>query len=267
MRQNGLRKSQYKILLIIVGVGLVLAVVESFDALKPVKSGIQQVTIPVQAAFFQARRSVNNIVVTVGEIGRLRSWNIQLTEENALLTADNQRLAEFATENEALREQLGISSQKPRNLIAAKTIGFSPLASKKMLLLDKGEVNGVKKGFLVVLKNILIGQIYEVTPMSSSVQLISDPDSRIPSITSKKVRGVTVGQFGAEIELTEVVQGKSLNVGDLIGTTGEGGYTEGFVLGKISEVKKIEKELFQKATIDPLVSLEELSTVFIIGDK
>jgi rod shape-determining protein MreC len=246
---------------------LVLAVFESFGALKPVKSGIQQVTIPIQAAFFQARRNVNNVITTVGEIGGLRSENIQLAEENAVLTAENQRLVELATENKALREQLGITSQKTQNLIAAKTIGFSPLVSKKMLLVDKGEVNGVKKGFLVVIKNILIGQIYEVTPMSSSVQLISDPDSRIPSVTSKKVRGVTVGQFGAEIELTEVVQGESLNVGDLVLTTGEGGYAEGLVLGKINEVKKVEKELFQKATIAPLVSLDDLSTVFIVSEK
>ena len=183
------------------------------------------------------------------------------------MKAENQSLQELAEENQALREQIGVSIEGMENLLVAKTIGFSPLVSKKLLIIDKGKIEGVEKGMIVVVKNIFIGRIYEVSPHSSSVQLVADPDTKIAAITDKKVRGIVSGQFGAEIELKDVVQGESLKTLDLVITIGDDEIPRGLVIGEIKEVKKVEKELFQRATIKPLIEPESLSTVFILIDR
>ncbi len=267
MRRLVLKRSQYRILLIIIVIGIILTIFESTGLFDPIKKGVQQVTVPIQITLFQIRQNIKNTSATISGIGDIRSQNALLSEENALLKAENERFSKLEEENKTLRRQLGAVPSKKQNLIIAKTIGFSPLASRRLLLIDKGEIDGVGKGMVVVVKNILIGQVHEVAPRSSSVQLVADPDTKIPAITNKKVRGVVEGQFGAEINLTNVVQGDTLNVGDLVLTTGEGNFPAALVIGEIKEVKKVEKELFQKAIVSPLLRPEELTTVFVLAEK
>ena len=267
MRRSDLKRSLYKILIALIAVGFIFVVLEKAGTMDTIKGPVQQVTIPIQIGLFQVRNNVGNFFQTLSEIGDLRSSNLQLEEENALLKAENQRLGELSDENKALREQIGASVRSKQSLLVAKTIGFSPLVSKKLLIIDKGKLEGVEKGMVVVVKNIFIGVIYDSSPHSSSIQLVSDPDTKIPAITAKNVRGIVSGQFGAEIELREVVQGKSLNSGDLVLTIGGSEIPRGLVIGEINEVKSVEKELFQTATINPIIEQDSLSTVFILIDK
>lgn len=267
MRQINVNNPQYKVLSALIIAGLIVGAIESFGFLDPLKKPIQFVTVPIQLSLYSAKLNVENTFKTFGEIGSLRDSNLALEEENAILVAENAKLELLKEENEALRRQIGSTSTKNQELIVAKVIGESPIVSKRLLLIDKGEVHGVSEGMVVVDGNVFIGEIFSVSPRTSSVQLISDPENKIPVVTNRKVRGLVVGQFGAEVELTNVVQGDTLNVGDLILTTGEGGYPSGLVIGEIKEVKKVEKELFQKAVIEPLIDPSSLSTVFLVVDK
>ena len=261
------KNSQYNILLYLIAIGLVFALLEGFGLVSPIRSFIQKISIPIQISLDQTKNNTRNIFSTLSDAIELRDKNAHLGEKNALLRAENERLKSLESENKILREQLGVSKLKKEVLFVAKKIGFSPLATKKLLLIDKGETSGIKEGMIVVVKNILIGRIFEVSPHVSSVQLISDPDTKIPAITQGKVRGIIQGQFGAEIELRNVVQGEKLSVGELVLTSGESGYPAGLVIGEIKEVKKVEKELFQKATITTLISEDNLTTVFVVGEK
>ena len=267
MRRFDLKGSLYKIFISLIAVGFLFVALERVGAMDPIKGPVQQVTIPIQIGLFQIRNNVGNFFQTLSEIGDLRNKNLQLEEENALLKAENQKLGELSDENKALREQIGASIKSKQSLLVAKTIGFSPIVSKKLLIIDKGKLEGVEKGMVVVVKNIFIGVIYEVSPHSSSIQLVSDPDTKIPAITVKNVRGIVSGQFGAEIELREVIQGKRLNSGDLVLTVGGSDIPRGLVIGEIKEVKSVEKELFQRATIKPIIEQDKLSTIFILIDK
>ena len=267
MKGTPFRKSRYRILLILIIIGLVFTFSEALGLLEPVRNFAQKVAVPLQLVVYQSKQNVENVLATVTEIGSMRDKNSSLSFENTILIAENTKLQELAQENKVLREQLGATSSKNQNLIVAKTIGVSPLASKRLLILDKGEINGVRENMIVVVKNILIGKIFEVFPRSSSVQLISDPDTKISVVTGRKIKGILEGQFGAEALLTNVVQSDTLKVGDLVSTTGEGDFPSGLVIGQIKEVKKVEKELFQKAVVAPFLLPESLSTVFLLDDK
>ena len=267
MRKFKVNNPQYKILSVLIITGLLIGAIETFGFLDPLKKPVQFVTVPIQLSLYNAKLEVENTFKTFAEISSLRTSNLSLEEENALLLAENAKLELLKEENEAIRRQIGSASIKDQELIVAKVIGESPIISKKLLLIDKGEVHGVKEGMVVVDENIFIGEIYAVSPRTSSVQLVSDPENKIPVVTNRKIKGLATGRFGAEVELTNVVQGDQLNVGDLVLTTGEGGYPSGLVIGKIKEVKKVEKELFQKAVIELLINPASLATVFLVVDK
>ena len=267
MKHIELKNSRSKIIFIILIVGLILASIETLGVLDPIRNAAQVVVVPIQLSLYKVKLNTETGLKTLGEIGSLRDKNVNLEEENAKLVAENAKLKLLKEENEALRKQLGAASNVDQELILATVIGESPLISKKLLLIDKGEVNGIKEGMVVVVENIYVGKIYVVTPRTSSIQLVSDPENKIPVITDKKVKGIAVGQFSAEVELTNVVQGDTLNKGDLVLTTGEGGFPSNLVVGRIKEVKKVEKELFQRASLDLLINPASLSTVFVAVEK
>lgn len=184
---------------------------------------------------------------------------INLEQRVAELTVDSERLTALEKENTALRDQMGVTSPNTYTLIPANVIGL-----ERYLIVDKGAFNNVKKGMVVLSKNIYIGTIFDVKPTSSRVLLPSDPDSLLSVQTSKTgVKGILVGQFGSAMQLTKVVQQDELKVNDTIITSGEGGIPKGFIIGTIGSIEKKENELFQSAIIKPLVDSNHIDIVFI----
>ncbi len=169
-------------------------------------------------------------------------------------------------ENETLRQQLG-AKKFSKKLIVAAVIGQDPLISSSQLLVDKGGSDGVGEGALVIIKNILVGKIVTASNSTSSVRLLVDSETKIPAVTASGVGGIIKGEFGIEIVLEKVVQGKKLNRGEIVFSSGEADFPKGLVLGKIARVESKPAALFQKAAIDPLISYEELETVFILGSE
>jgi len=132
---------------------------------------------------------------------------------------------------------------------------------------DKGSVDDVKRGELVVVKDILIGEVVSVGEVSSRVRLLSDAKTKIPAVSEDGVKGILKGEFGNSISFDKVVQGEKLARGQIIFSSGEAGIPKGLVLGKINKVENQPAALFQKADIQPLLPLDKLETVFIIKKR
>jgi len=88
------------------------------------------------------------------------------------------------TENKNLKTELGLNS--PTNyegeLIAARVMFDQESPFLKSLLVNKGTKHGINKGMTVFSKKYLIGVIIETNYLSSRVLLITDLNSRIPTI-------------------------------------------------------------------------------------
>jgi len=262
-----LKQPGYRSLIIIFLLGAIISFGEARGLFNPLKGLVEDFTIPVQISLYSASRNVKNTLSTVKDIGNLRDENAKLSEEAALLTAESVQISLLKEQNSALRKQIRALPTEKENLVVADVIGLSPFVSNKLLLIDKGEKSGLRKGMVVVLQNILLGRIYQTTPRTANVQLVSDPQTKISAVTSRKVHGIVQGQFGAEILLTNVVQGDTLKVGDLVMTTGEDNLPSSLVIGKVSQVKSVQKELFQKAVVTPLILYENLTSVFVLTEK
>jgi rod shape-determining protein MreC len=257
---SGQKQKTFFTLILIVAL---LFFLERLGVTKFLENPIEKFFRPAQLGLYKSRQDFNNFVATITSIGTLRARESDLERQNALLTAENARLKKLEEENKLLREQLG-AKIAAKNLIAASVIGTDPLFSSEELILDKGKQDGVKEGALVVLKDILIGQISTVADSTSVVRLLTDPETKVPAATESGAKGILEGEFGAGLILTQVVQSENLIVGQLVYTLGEADFPRGLVLGKIARVQKNPADLFQKASIEPLIPFGSLDLVFII---
>jgi len=257
---KGAKQKTFFTLILIVAL---LFFLEGLGAIKFLEDPIQKLFRPAQIGLYKTGQDFNNFVATIKGVGTLRERENDLEAQNALLAAENARLKGLEEENKLLREQLG-AKVVAKNLIAAAVIGTDPLFSSEELILDKGKRDGVKEGALVVLKDILIGQISTVADSTSVVRLLTDPETKIPAATESGAKGILEGEFGAGLILTQVVQSENLQVGQLVYTLGEAEFPRGLVLGKIARVQKNPADLFQKATLEPLISFGSLNLVFIV---
>lgn len=248
-------------LIIILLIGFLLLEVAGIS--KYIETPIQKVFSPVQIALYKTKQDFLDFTGTLGQIGQLREKESKLSKENALLLAENATLKKLEKENKILRGQLG-AKKFSKKLIVAKIIGQDPLVMSSQLLVDKGESDGVDVGALVILENILVGKVVTVEHSTSTVRLLTDPETKIPAVTTSGVRGIVKGEFGNKIVLEKIVQGKKIKTGEIVFSSGEADFPKGLVLGKIAQVKTKPAAIFQKAMINPLILHEELETIFIL---
>lgn len=247
--------------------GLALIFLIKTGVLNPVVGTFQKITIPLQYGFTSSVDSIGNIVSTFAQIGDLRGKNSSLNLQIATLKAENSQLKIFETENKQLREQIGAARGDLQTVTVAKKIGYSGLMSKSVLLVDKGSAQKVRKGDLAVYKNILLGEVVDVSANLSSVQLLADPATKIPVVTDKGSEGLLQGVFGTAIEISDVLQEDRLDEGDTIFTSGKTGYPRELMIGRVDSVNKIEKEFFKKAGVKPFVNIKDLDLIFIVRGK
>mgnify|MGYP000064712324 CR=1 FL=1 len=250
MKTKKLNLREFRYYPILFFIGLVLFFFISFGWLNPLISLMQNLTLPLQIGFHQVSLGVGNFAQTTLQIGGLRGKNSELTLENSLLKAENAKLKLLEEENQSLKEQIGSKKESKLEIkLSAAVIGTGGLGTKKVLLIDKGSNDNVSKNDLVVVKNILVGKVVDVSPKISSIQLLSDPDTSIPVITQSGVEGILEGKFGSEILLTNVLQSEELKEKEIVFTSGKGDFPRNLVVGEIAKVNKIEKEFYQSATI------------------
>lgn len=249
--------------IVLITIGLLFFFFVRTSFFQSVWGTFQTVSVPIQASFNQTTKNVGSFFQTIFEIGNLRKNNSDLSIDNAKLIAENQKLRVLQKENESLRNQIGSPANGLKTIAAAHPIGNGAVGVKSVLLIDQGTDNKVQNGDLVTVGNILVGQIVNVSSKISSVQLLSDPDTKIPAITAGGAEGIIQGQFGSGIKLTDVVQEKVLNVDELVLTSGRNSWPKGMVLGKITKVNKVEKDFFQTADIVSTVDINSLSLVYV----
>ena len=134
------------------------------------------------------------------------------------------------------------------------------------IFINRGSDDGLKKGMPVITDKGLVGRIDAVTATAARVQLITDTSS-VVNVRLEPDRGDAqiVGSLTGEITATMVSQDVSLQTGDLVLTSGLGGtYPSDLVIGQITTIRKQSSELFQSATVQPVVDFTTLQAVLVI---
>jgi len=112
----------------------------------------------------------------------------------------------------------------------------------------------------------LVGRIVYVGATTSRVLLITDVSSSVSAVVqSSRAYGVVNGQRSGTLLMKYIRQGEQLKTGDIVVTSGVGGvFPEGFMVGRVTDVRQIDIEMFQEARVDSQVDFDRLETVLVI---
>lgn len=183
-----------------------------------------------------------------------------LKKKEAEISALEEMVKILKEENLSLRKQLETPLPPQWEYLDAKVIGLG-----QELTINKGQRASLKEGQIVLISNLLVGKIKQVSSGQSLVLLLIDSKSKIPVYTSDtKARGMLTGQYGTKVILTNVLQEDNLVIGDKVLTTGEANFPRGLLVGKVSKINKRTADIYQQAEVDLLINYQELETVFVL---
>ncbi|MDO8644466.1 MAG: rod shape-determining protein MreC, partial [bacterium] len=194
--------------------------------------------------------------------------NQKLKSENAVLEAKVLLFNEISNENERLRDLQGWQNRSTWKSLSARVIGYDSLASSRILTIDRGTKDGLKRRQPVISKEGLVGQIYRVSSKTSQVLLLTDPSSQIDVRSDRsRARGLIRGfltktkldrdDFVGRLAYLE--RSQEIQVGDLMVTSGLNDlFPKGIPVGDVSSVKVRDEDVFQEAIIEPKVNIGRL---------
>ena len=175
---------------------------------------------------------------------------------NKFLKLENEKLRNLINEN--------INSEE----ILAKVLIDRESPFLKSIILNKGTKDNVKMGMALIDGVYLVGQVIEVNYTNSRALLLSDLNSKIPSVLApQNIQAVISGtgkNYGI-IEHTKDNIEEDLNESDtIVYTSGLGGiFKSGIPIGKISKDTKNKVNFFSDFTQLNYIKI----TSFSIGDK
>jgi rod shape-determining protein MreC len=204
--------------------------------------------------------------------GNQTQINKNLLTQNQALLSNLADLEVLKKENEVLRQALSLGLNQNYELImgrvtAKDNVRIFGVAYGDSILINKGNADGVKKGFPVVLgSKILLGKVVDVYDNYSRVILLSSKDSVIDvSVANTDVFALSKGLGNQKITLDMFPKDKDLQPGWPVVTSALGSaYPAGLLVGTIGQISNIDSETFKKSEINPAYNLNTLDYVFII---
>jgi rod shape-determining protein MreC len=231
---------------------------------------------PVELGLAGLFGQVAEVAGTVQKIGELARQNERYREEIDRYEAQLVRMRELEAENQDLRSLLGLRQKAgPSELIPIRKIAGDPNPFVGSFTIDKGEDDSVRAGMTVATSRGLVGRVIRASATSSKVLLITDPNSAVTGrVQSSGATGVVRGRAEArlggdepKLVMEKIPQEDRVAVGDVVLSTDLGGlFPEGLVVGRVSQVRRRDGDLFQEAVVEPEVELSRLERLYVIGD-
>ena len=223
--------------------------------------------VSVQSWVSTRYQAVRSFLSAPQDTARLRQRNAELEAEVASLQAQIIELQQQLSETNILSALVDFARANPQNqYLAATVIGYDTSPFLRYVIINRGSDSGVRRGMPVVSSQGLVGRIATVTAGAATVQLITDPASTINvHLQSSGVQAVLSGSVTGDISLDMIPQEAVVQVGDLVLTSGLGGnYPPNLLLGQVSGVRSQAVDLFQRASIQPVVDFNQLEIVLVI---
>lgn len=210
-----------------------------------------------------------DFVTVPRDVLALQAENTALSDEVARLQVQVVDLQNQVAETAALAALVNFSRTNPESsYTAASVIGRDPSPFLHYIIIDRGSADGIRRGMPVVTAQGLIGQVDAVISDAARVQLIVDPSSAVNIRLENAAReGILVGSVSGDLFLDFIPQDVVLEPGDIVLTSGLGGsYPQDLIIGQILTIRKRDSDIFQQATIQPIVDFSQLRVVLVITD-
>jgi len=222
---------------------------------------------PAQSWLVSRYQAFRDLINAPDDLTNLRQRNAELEAEVANLQSKIIELEQQVAEVELLSALLDFARTQPQNEYqAAAVIGRDPSPFMQYIIINSGSDDGLRRGMPVVVSEGLVGRVAAVTATAARVQLIIDAGSSVNvRLQTAEVDAVLVGSVTSDISLDLIPQDADVQPGDLVLTSGLGGnYPPNILIGQVSSVRQQATDLFQTASVQPVVEFNRLEIVLVI---
>lgn len=256
------------IIFIVVAVIFFIILLQFLPLTKPLNGFLSLLTNPLNAQVYQKTTSFSNWISFLFHSRERLSEMEKLKNEVMILSNQVAGLQKTALENETLRQQLDFLEAVRYAYLLTNVIGRIEQSGQVVLILDKGEQDGVRTGLPVVVNNgILTGKILKTEKQKSFLLLSIANESRIAAAFANQngTSGMVKGEHNLSLKMELIPKEALIKPGDIVITSGlENFIPRGLVIGKIEEITTKESDLFQTAYLQSLYSIPDLQILAIL---
>ncbi len=211
--------------------------------------------------------AIRDFMTAPRDVARLSQLNDQLEAEVARLQSQIIELQQQNSELQVLSALLDFARTHSENeYITAAVIGRDISPFLHYIIINRGSDDGLRRGMPVVSSQGLVGRVAAVTADGARVQLITDPETAINvRMQPSGAEGTLQGSITGDITIDNIPQDAIIQTGDLVLTSGLGGnFPPDILIGQVSGIRQRPVELFQTATVEPVVDFSNLEIVLVI---
>lgn len=177
-----------------------------------------------------------------------------------------------SADSAALADMERIAGEREESrLISARVIGISPDPDHSLMVINRGEADGVQIGNGVITqRGIFVGKVISATAFSSSIRLPIDSGSKVIATFASTTpsRGIVEGQFQVGLLMNLIPNTESLAIGTPVVTSGlEPGIPRGFLIGSIRDTQSQPTDLFKSASLEPALDYTSIQLVSVVVKK
>jgi len=258
------RTLQTTIIFLVVGGIMALALSGYFSSASNVFTGS---LVNLQTWFSARFVAVQDFLTAPRDIASLRQRNAELEGEVSELQSQVIQLQQQVGETQILAALVDFAQANPENRYkGVAVIGRDPSPFLHYVIINRGSNDGILRGMPVVTNQGLIGRIDAVIADAARVQLITDPASSVNvRLQNAETEASLVGSVTGDVNLQMIPQDINVQTGDLVLTSGlGGGYPPDLIIGQVVNVRSRDFDLFQQATVQPVVDFNRLEIVLVI---
>jgi len=195
-------------------------------------------------------------------------------EYNRLQAAYDNVRAALITEHERYEKLAGIRSSLPKpgpKLALAEVMNVSISGLRRELIINKGDIDGLKPNQYVLGGNGIVGTVSETSQATARVRLVTDANHKIKvalwqADKKKYIYARMDGDGTDSAKILFISREYKIRPGDTVYAAARPGFLESpMVVGRITQVKPDEKEpLLWDITVEPVQNVELLARVAVI---
>ncbi len=191
--------------------------------------------------------------------------NEALRIENDSLKLAISQLQSKAAESERLSALLNFRESHPKvPMINARVIGASAGTASRMVEIDRGERDGVRRNFAVITPDGAVGKVIEVYRDTAQVLLLTDKDGGVGAmLVDSRIQGPVGGTGEPLLQMKYVATDDKVSVGEKVVTSGmDKIFPRDIPVGTVQEVKPGIP--FKQILLQPAAKLQRLEEVIVL---
>lgn len=193
-----------------------------------------------------------------------RRWQEQIVA----LAVDQARIQALEEENGLLRQQARVAVSSGFEGLGAQVLSRTMTPDRAAIVIDRGQRDAIELGQAVLAGDgLLIGKVSALNYRTATVELLTDPHSRIAATLSgkRRVLGVVEGRGNGAARMTYIPASQVIKQDQVIVTSGtEEKIPPHLPLGLVNAVQGKKTDPFVDAILEPLLPLDRLSFVTVL---